>query len=130
MEFAALDINFTIIVIALLFMALDILTGFAQAAYNHDISSKVMKRGLWHKTGFILVIVLAGLCEYSINYIDLGFTLPLIEVVCGFIIATEIVSIIENIIKITPELANGKFLALFRTDKIKELILTDEQSED
>lgn len=114
MEFVLPTIHYMIIVIACLFMLLDIVTGFTQAAMNHELDSQVMKRGLFHKCGFILAIVFACLCEYTMNYIDLGLTLPLQDAVCVYIITTEIVSILENLAKISPELKQSKFMELFR----------------
>lgn len=122
------EFNIPLIVVTLCFMGLDILTGFIQAVYNKDVSSTIMKKGLRHKSGFVLIIILALLCEYSIYYIDLGFTLPIANFVCGFIIATEVISIIENVGKLSPELTNTKLLSIFQTDKIKDML--DDENDD
>lgn len=95
------------------FMCIDVVTGFTQACMNKTLDSTVMRTGLFHKLGFVLSIVLAYLCEYSINYIDLGFTMPLAIPVCAFICATELVSILENLCKITPELCGSSFSKIF-----------------
>lgn len=107
--------------ITLGFIGLDLITGFTQAAVNHCIDSKIMKDGLFHKCGFILAIVLACLCEYALLYVDLGFSLPLQESVCAFIIFTELVSNLENLAKINPELGNSRFFQLFKSSKISDL---------
>lgn len=114
-------ISYHLIVITLLFMGLDIVTGFLQAVVNRCIDSQVMKCGLFHKCGFVLAIVLACLCEYTMLYIDMGFTLPLQQAVCMFIIATELISNLENLGKISPELCNSKFMSLFRSSKVDTL---------
>lgn len=117
--FIAPVINWPVIVIALCFMLLDLVTGFTQACVNHCVDSKIMKDGLFHKCGFMLSIVFACLCEYASGYIDLGFTVPVQIAVCSFIIFTEIVSNIENLGKISPELAGTKFMDIFRRDDMK-----------
>ena len=112
------DIHWAVIIIACCFMLLDILTGFVQAIINQDVSSTVMKKGLIHKCGFLLAIVFGCLCEYTVNYIDLGFTLPIQDAVCIYIIITELVSVLENLGKISPELANAKFMNIFKRKEV------------
>lgn len=101
---------------ALGFIALDLLTGFAQAVANKTVNSTKMRNGLWHKYGFVLTMLLAALIEWVMQYIDLGFTLPLFVPVCVFIMLTEIVSIFENICKLSPDLADSKLAQLFKID--------------
>lgn len=98
------------------FIALDLITGFAQAVANKTVNSTKMRDGLWHKYGFILTMILAAMIEWAMQYIDLGFTLPLFVPVCVFIMLTEIVSIFENICKLSPELASSKLAQLFKID--------------
>lgn len=107
------SINWIVICIVSAFMLLDLVTGFTQAVVNKCVDSTKMKNGLWHKCGFLLAIMFGWLCEFSMNYVDLGFTLPVQNAVCLFIILTEIVSILENLGKISPELSNNKFMSIF-----------------
>lgn len=99
------------------FIILDIISGFSQACVNKTVSSTVMRQGLWHKLAYVLVIVLALLCEYSTYYLELGFEVPITIPVCAFICATELVSIIENIGQINPDIANSKLLDYFSQNK-------------
>lgn len=98
-------------------IVLDYLTGMMKAAMRHDISSEKMRLGLWHKSGLILVMVLAEIVERAQAYIDLGFTLPLIVPAAVYISITEISSILENLGEINPEIANSPLLQLFRSRK-------------
>ena len=98
------------------FVVLDLVTGVMQAIANKTLDSTKMRAGLWHKCGFIMAMILASLMEYSVQFVDIGFTLPLFVPVCGFIILTEIVSIFENVCKLSPELANSKLAQLFYID--------------
>lgn len=114
------DINWPLCGVTCLFMLLDIITGFVKAVVNKTVDSQVMKTGIWHKCGFIMSIVFACLCEISIGYVDMGFAFPMVTAVCGYLIATECVSILENLAKISPELANAKFMGIFKSNKIEE----------
>lgn len=107
------EIHWAVIVIACLFMVLDIVTGFVQAVVNKNVDSTKMKQGLWHKCGFMLAMMFGCLCEYAISYLDLGFYMGIQDAVCIFIIITEIVSILENLGKISPELASTSFMQIF-----------------
>ena len=113
MGLAIPDIHWAVIVIACCFMLLDIITGFIQAIANKCVDSQKMKSGLFHKCGFMLAIVFGCLCEYAMNYIDLGFNVPIQDAVCIYIIVTEIVSVLENLGKISPALADIKFMQIF-----------------
>lgn len=108
------DVHWMLIFTACAFMLLDIITGFVQAVVNSCVDSTIMKKGLWHKCGFLLAIIFGILCEYTMNFIDLGYTIPLQDAVCSFIIFTEIVSNLENLGKISPELSNSKFMDIFK----------------
>lgn len=103
--------------IALAMMLLDVVFGFVQAVKNGNVDSTKMRDGLFHKLGFIGAIVLAYLCEYALVYIDLGFTAPIAVPVCSFIILTEIVSVLENLVKLAPELGNASFMKIFGKDE-------------
>ena len=108
-----INIDYHLFIIVSAFIALDVISGFAQACVNKTVDSAIMRRGLGHKAAYVLAIMLALLCEYSAVYIDLGFTLPVVAPVCGFISVTELVSILENLGRINPEIANSKLLDFF-----------------
>lgn len=108
------DVNLTMIIITLIFICLDVITGLIQAIKNKTFDSTKMRVGLWHKCGFLLAIALGIICEWSIGIIDLGFTVPIQTPVCAFVCLTEIASILENIGEITPELMNNKFMEIFK----------------
>ena len=117
MNFIVPDIHWIVIVITCCFMILDIFSGFIASVINKNVDSQIMKRGLLHKCGFMLAIIFGCLCEYSMLYIDLGFTVPIQNAVCIYIIVTEMVSVLENLAKISPELAGAKFMSIFARDK-------------
>lgn len=116
-----LTINWAVVALACGFMLMDIITGFTQACVNKVVDSQVMKMGLLHKCGFLLAIVFGFMCEASMYYIDLGFTMPVGSAVCAYVILTEIMSNLENLAKISPELSEQKFMEIFKHDaKLKK----------
>ncbi|OXN01123.1 phage holin family protein [Bifidobacterium vansinderenii] len=112
-ELAALIITGILII-------MDYGTGIAKAAHAHDIDSGKMREGLWHKSAYVLVVVLAGVIEHGQHWVDLGYTLPLVIPACVYIILTETASILENLVQINPELAQSPVLDLFRRDDGKK----------
>ena len=112
----------TIYVITAAFIALDFITGLIKAFATNAFSSTQMRQGLFHKVGLILCMILGILVDYAQGYIDLGVTMPVAGVICGYIIFMEIASIIENVCKINPELVPDKLAALFGGLKSGEVI--------
>ena len=108
--------NWHIVAIVAAFIVMDLVTGIMQAVANKTLDSTKMRAGGWHKCGFIMVTILAALVEWTMQFVDLGFTLPLFVPVCVFIVLTEIVSIFENVCQLSPELANSKLAQLFNID--------------
>lgn len=108
------SINWALVAITCAFIALDVITGLVKAVKAHEVSSTKMKDGLFHKCGFLLAMVLGAACEFAMSEIDLGFTLPIMPAICGFIILTELASILENLCQITPELSENRFMQIFK----------------
>lgn len=98
-------------------IALDIITGLAQALYNRTVSSTKLRNGAYHKVSYLLVIALSLLIEYGMNWLDLGFTMQLFPAVCAYLVLTEIVSITENIVKLNPELADSPIFKLLSSNQ-------------
>lgn len=108
--------DYHVILVTFAFMVFDIVSGFIKAVKNQNVSSTKMRDGLFHKCGLVGAVVLAMLCEYSMVYVDIGFTVPLLVPVCVYIIGTEFTSIVENLKATAPELANGAFMKIFGND--------------
>ena len=108
------------IILILILIVFDILSGVVSALKNNSLKSSVMRNGLYNKIGEIFSISFA----YILNYIDITyhFNLPLNEIKTGiefYIVLMEIMSIIENIIKINPQLKNF-FKKFFNIDENKK----------
>lgn len=102
------------VIAALLFIVFDFATGIAKAAYSKQVSSTVMREGLYHKFAEILVIVLAGGIDVACEHLELGFDTPILAVTCCYIVLMEIASIIENIGAMNPDLANSPVFSIFK----------------
>ena len=120
LEFLSLVQVRFVIIAAFFGIVFDLVTGVANAAMHHELSSEKMRIGLWHKCGFIACIILGIYLEWVQQIVDLvtytGFELPTTIAVCAFIIITEAVSIYENIRKMSPEVSTGPLDVLHHED--------------
>lgn len=110
------DTRSIVFLITLCFILLDVVTGYLQAIANNNVRSEKMRQGFWHKLGIIFVLILAGLIDVIVAIgmgEALGFTAPIFIASCGYIVLMELTSILENIVKMNPELANNKIMGLF-----------------
>lgn len=114
MEFVVVAIPVVPVLAALVLELLDVVIGFAAAVKNKCVSSTKMRDGLWHKLGFAAAIVVAALMEEVVANVALGVDVPTTMAVCVFVIVAELVSILENLCQLTPELERvfGKVLEL------------------
>lgn len=95
------------------FMLLDFISGIIKAFVVKNLNSTTMREGLFHKMGSTLCIILGALCQYSIKYFDIGINVQVAYCVCSYIVLMEILSIIENIGAINPELIPQNIKELF-----------------
>ena len=106
-----------VIGIVFLLVLIDYITGVVNAIMHGKLSSEKMREGLGHKFTYLAVICVALIVEYGSSYINLGIKLPIFIPVCAGICLTEITSIIENCVKINPELSSSNILNIFNIDK-------------
>ena len=115
------------------FILMDMITGLIKAFKKKEYTSSVMREGLFHKAGSVLVIVLGVLVDYAQGFLDLGVTIPLAAAICTYIIMMEIGSIIENVCEINPRIVPAKLQSYFQklaTSKEKEEVKETEQKEE
>jgi len=85
-------------------VALDYISGTAAARKAGEWSSQVAREGCWHKLGEIFAVLVAALCDLSLNVVMEGAGVPLpfevgpviTPLVLIWYIITELGSIIEN----------------------------------
>lgn len=102
-----------IILVALVFNGLDLVTGIVGALREGEqIQSSKLRDGLFKKVGFIFCYALGIVINYAETYLTLPFGIDLVPVICTYAIITEVVSIIENISKINSDILPDKLKAL------------------
>lgn len=90
--------------LALAFMAIDVFTGVLKAVKNKELNSTKAREGIYKKASFILFIAFGYLADYAMDYVDMGFNLPAAATICTLVIATEAISVLENLGQINPDL--------------------------
>ena len=103
--------------IALMFIGIDIITGLYKGIATSSLSSKIMRQGLIHKMGLVLLMVIGWAIDFAQGYVDIGYTVPVEKAVCGYIIGMEIVSALENIQRGNPTLLPDTIKNLFANSK-------------
>ena len=96
------------------FILLDMITGLIKAFKEKSYNSSVMREGLFHKAGSILVIVFGFLVDYAQTFVDIGVTIPVAASLCTYIILMEIGSIVENVCVINPNILPDKIKGYFK----------------
>lgn len=105
--------------IVLFLILFDIVAGVVSAAKNHSLDSSVMRNGLFNKVGEILLLILGIFCNLILEtypFTQLGIPSEVTYAVAVYISGMEILSILENICKINPELPITKVLAIFNIE--------------
>lgn len=104
------------IIIALVFHAMDFITGLVQGFKNKEIKSSKMRDGLFKKIGYLCCYALAYLIDYYGGNVGIDLGIKVLPIIIGYAVLTECVSIIENISKINPDLLPEKLMSLFHLD--------------
>lgn len=98
------------------FVLLDVVSGLAAAIKNKELSSSVMHEGLYNKLGEILLLVVAMFVASILEvypFTQLGIPPEVTYLVDLYITLMELVSILENICKLNPNLPIAKILDIF-----------------
>ena len=104
------------LIIVLGFMVFDVVTGLIKAGYNGNYNSAIMRQGGFHKSMEVMAMAVAYFVEYAIVYINIGVDVPAVPAVTVYICIMELISILENICAVNPQMC-----ALFKPylDKLK-----------
>ena len=101
-----LGVEFMPFAIILGFILFDIVTGLIKAKHDGSYNSTIMREGGYHKSMEILAVVGSYGIEYAMNYIDIGVQVPLTSCVVTYICIMELISIMENMCAVNPELCS------------------------
>lgn len=110
------------VIVALVFNGVDLLTGLIGAIRKHDVESSKLRDGIFKKIGFLICYALAFLLDNYGGTIGINISVNILPIVIAYVVFTEVVSIIENISIINPDLLPDKLMDLFHlqvTDDVK-----------
>jgi len=75
-----------------------------KALFLHQLNSTILRQGLYHKLAEVTSLVGCYLLEMGCNFINLGFDIPLLNAVAIYICLMELISCIENVCVVNPQL--------------------------
>lgn len=105
------------IALACVMMVSDVVVGFISAAINNNLNSTKMRNGLLRKVLILILIFVCLAIEVGISHsVALPYDIPTCEVVCGYVVIMELVSVLENIAKGYPELRDSALFKLFNLE--------------
>jgi toxin secretion/phage lysis holin len=104
------------LIIVLGFIVFDVVTGLIKAGYNGNYNSAIMREGGFHKSMEVMAMAVAYFVEYAVVYVNVGVDVPAVPAVTVYICIMELISILENICAVNPQMC-----ALFKPylDKLK-----------
>lgn len=106
----------TMAAICSILILMDIVCGIVGAARNKEICSTIMRDGLYNKLGELMLLLLAIFVNEVLliaPFDKIGVPPEIAYSVAIYIAVMEIVSIVENICKINPNLPFAKILLMF-----------------
>lgn len=106
------------IIIALIFNALDLLSGIVASVKNKEVKSSKLRDGLFKKIGFMFCYFIGWLVDTQGYRVGFNIT-NVLPIIILYACTTELVSIIENICKINPDILPEKLLEIFNLKKDK-----------
>lgn len=104
--------NELILLIVLIAVTLDFLTGITKAIYLHNVQSEKLRKTIPKIVGYFAVILIS-ICLQIVFNIDF-----LVKIICLFIIVIEFISVIENV---NEYVTIPNFLIKLLEDKKNEL---------
>lgn len=107
------------IVIVLVFILLDVVSGLLKAVATTGFDSSVMRQGFFHKLGELLSVALCVVVDACLPRLGIPVDVNFSAVCCIYLVIMEIGSILENIGAINPELRQplSKIFAKLKGDE-------------
>lgn len=99
-----MEISIVSIIVLIIAMVLDYISGIIKSYETNTLSSKVGAKGIIKKFSYFLVIVISFiidfiLCNYTLNEINIYY--PIIsEIIIAWFVINEVISILENVSEI------------------------------
>lgn len=119
-DLTSVDLNMFAICIA--FIVADIITGVVKSCFKNEFSSTVMREGLQHKAGTLIILLVCCLCDIATasTTVNLNIPVDVLDVFGALIIMMEIGSIIENCIEMNPNLGKLSLFKIFGVTKSED----------
>ena len=92
------------VLVVVVFISLDVLTGIAKAFATSGFDSSIMRQGFFHKLGEVFAVALALVVDIGLPEIGVPLDAKLSGLCCVYLVLMEIGSIVENIGSINPDL--------------------------
>lgn len=105
------------VIIALIFNAIDIISGVISAVKNKSLESSKLRDGLFKKIGFIICYLISWLIDTQGYRIGFNLGVDVLPIIILYVCTTELVSIIENVCNINPDILPEKLLEIFKLKK-------------
>ena len=102
--------------VALGFNLLDLISGIITAVKNKGVQSSKLRDGLFKKIGFILCYAIAFCLDTYGTYVGFDISIKTLPLVTAYAVITEVVSIIENIHELNPDILPEKLLSIFKIE--------------
>ena len=116
------------ILMAGVFILMDILTGLVKALTQGDFNSQKMRVGLMHKAGELLAVALGFAIDWSLPIMGVQMSISWLSFVSIYIVLMEVASIIENIGIMCPPVGKALskvFAELKNVNGLEQIELTD-----
>lgn len=110
-------INLSIVCGILIIM--DIVCGVVAALRNRELCSSIAREGMYNKIGEVMLLFIGIIANEILGippFDTLGISPNIAYLVAAYIAWAELVSILENICKINPDLPFAKILMIFNID--------------
>lgn len=119
MFFAPLDEKtFVLLILVFIMIVLDIVIGVTLAFKNKQFSTARMREGLYHKATLVTILFLGWICDTAMIHVpELGLPQMIMFGCEVFIFLMELASILENLVKMNPDLQDSPVLKYF-TSKV------------
>lgn len=96
--------SFCPVLVVLVFIVLDIVTGIVKAFATSGFDSSIMRQGFFHKLGEVFSVTLALAADIGLPEIGIPLDAHLSGLCCIYLVLMEIGSIVENIGTVNPDL--------------------------
>lgn len=114
-----IDITDRIMIVSIVAMILDYLSGVSTAIIHKELRSQKMKHGLAIKASYLAIILISYFID-RLNIADeLDLPVSLTPLIAGSVIIMECVSIIENIRSIDPSAFDNTVFDVFKNAEAK-----------